>query len=453
MQNLNERGGRNAVAALVFVCVNASLIQTVVLPIQSDLPQLIGAPMAQTSWVVTAAIAAGCASAPISGRLGDIHGKRRVSLLLLLILAAGSVMAALAPSIGLLIAARALQGLAIGLVPLSVSIIKSVAQPERLPGSLGLVSGAMGVGSALGFPVGAALNVLWGWQSMFWFSTLAALIAITWTAVAVPSDGRPAAASFDWIGAIGTFAGSTGLIIGIGGPFDGQSQLVQGITATAGAVLLAAAIVHMARSRTPLIDVRASIRRELMLANAMSYLLNFGIMSTLVVFPHLLNAAAISPLAVGLVMMSCGLSQAIGAPPLAQATRNQPIQAVAALGCGGSAVGIGLAILFGSSSWAILWANVVLGLGFGLAFAALPRIVMASTHVNQLAAANGLNAQIRMFGTASAAAIVGALMSQHSPATVSNLTTPLLLALSAAIAATGLSLLLFRGAQRQRRTP
>lgn len=447
MSTLHERGDRNAIAALIFVCLNASLIQTIVLPIQSNLPQLIGAPQVQTTWVVTAAIGAGCASAPISGRLGDIHGRRRVSAILLMVLVFGSVVAALAPAVGLLVAARALQGLAIGLIPLSVAILKTAVSPERLPGSLGMVSGAMGIGTAFGFPLGASLTAIWGWQSMFWFSAITGSLALAWTMAAVPGDKGAGRTTFDWIGAFGTFTGSTGIIIGIGGPFTEQSQPMQVVAAGAGIMLLTGAILHMLRSRAPLIDIRAATRDEVIIANLISYLLNFGVMSTLVIFPQLLNTVETPVVTIGLIMMAGGLSQAFGAPSLILLTRQKSIEAIKLFGSAATTVGIGIVILFGSNSWAILCANMVLGLGFGATFAAVPRIVMAFTPPDRIAAANGLNAQIRMFGTASAAALIGTLMSQMQPNLVSPAPTALILALATTVAATGLSLKLHRRAQ------
>ncbi|MGN7860870.1 MFS transporter [Microbacterium sp. 22303] len=399
------------VAALVVSCLSATLVQTMVIAIQPDMPRALQTSPAAASWIVTVTIGAACATVPIAGRLGDTLGLRRVGLGLVVALVIGSLIALGAPTIGWLLVGRAFQGLAISLIPISVSILKVSVSEKRLPSSLGFVSGSMGVGAALGIPIGAALSETVGWRSVFGFSAVTGVLALLLVACFVPPDGSRTPAPFDWIGAV-TTASAAVLIVGGLGDGLGLDPIGRLTALAAGLALISASIVRMSRMENPLIDVRGALKCPVAAANAASLFLNFGMMSTLLIYPRILASdEGVGTLLIGLIMMAGGLSQAIAAPSLAQATRRLRPATVALIGCIAATLGAGASLLGIEVLWAVLISNIILGAGFGLAFAAIPRIIMGAVEDHKLAAANALNAQIRMFGTAGASAIVGAIIS------------------------------------------
>ncbi|MFG2042996.1 MFS transporter [Dactylosporangium sp. NPDC048998] len=443
------RGDRNAVAALVFACLNASLVQTIVFPIQAELPGILGEPREITAWVVTATVASACAFAPVTGRLGDLWGRRRMAIVLLLALALGSVLAGLAGNAGMLIAGRALQGLAIGLIPLSMSIMKEVVPARQLGGAIALAAGTMGVGAALGIPLGALITRWLDWHALFWVSFALAVVTVPWLLAAVPASAHRAAGGFDWVGASGNVVGSTTLLVGLAeavtlGWMSTTTLTLIGV----GTAILVTANIVMAGSRSPLIDVRVAMRPRVLLTNALSLLLNYATMSTMVAFPQILSlpvdteaGLGLAPTLASMIMMANGMAQALATPLAARLSSAVDPKFMVT---GGSAfVGIGVlaAVLGMGSPWALLAVNVVVGVAFGVAFAAIPQIIMSAVPAGDVAAANGLNAQIRIFGTAGAASVTGAIL-----ATVTIAGQPsrsaFIMALLACIAATAIGAVL-----------
>jgi MFS family permease len=109
-----------------------SLMQTLVIALIPVLPRLLNTSAADTPWVITATLLAGAVATPVVGRLGDMYGKRRMLLISLGILVAGSTVAALSDTLVPMVVGRALQGLAAGVIPLGISIMRDELPSERL---------------------------------------------------------------------------------------------------------------------------------------------------------------------------------------------------------------------------------------------------------------------------------------------------------------------------------
>lgn len=156
------------VGVLALAGIVAALMQTLVVPLIGDLPKLLDTTASNASWVITATLLAGAVATPVAGRLGDTLGKRRVLLVSVIPLIAGSVVCALASSVVPMIVGRGLQGLGMGVVPLGISLLRDILPPERLGGSIALMSASMGVGGALGLPFSAAVAENASWRVLFW---------------------------------------------------------------------------------------------------------------------------------------------------------------------------------------------------------------------------------------------------------------------------------------------
>ncbi len=134
------------VAVLAFSGLASSFMFTLMVPIQSKLPELLDASRDDTAWVVTSTLLAAAVITPISGRLGDMYGKRRIVLVLLGVMIVGSVIAALSPGIVGVIVGRTLQGAIVGVVPLGISILRDVLHEDRVDSAIALISATLGVG-------------------------------------------------------------------------------------------------------------------------------------------------------------------------------------------------------------------------------------------------------------------------------------------------------------------
>jgi MFS family permease len=136
------------VAVLAAAGITVSLQQTLVVPLVPQFPRLLGAPAADTAWVVTSTLLTAAVATPVVGRLADMVGKRRMMVFCLVMLISGSVVAALSTSLVPLIVGRALQGLSTGLIPLGISLMRDELPPERLGSATALMSASLGVGGS-----------------------------------------------------------------------------------------------------------------------------------------------------------------------------------------------------------------------------------------------------------------------------------------------------------------
>ena len=126
------------------------LLQSLVVPALPTLQAALHTSQSTVSWIFTAYLLSASVATPVLGRLGDMFGKERMLVVVLAALSAGSLVAALTSSIGVMIAARVLQGLGGAVFPLAFGIIRDEFPRERVAGAIGGISTLLGVGSGLG---------------------------------------------------------------------------------------------------------------------------------------------------------------------------------------------------------------------------------------------------------------------------------------------------------------
>ncbi|WP_449371853.1 MFS transporter [Arthrobacter psychrolactophilus] len=202
-----------AVLAVTGAC--ASFMFTLVMPIQAQLPQLMDAPREATAWVVTITLLTSAIATPIAGRLGDLFGKRRFILLLLMTLILGNILAAISTSLPLLLVGRAMQGLMSGVIPLGIAVLRDQLPAKRVGGAVALISASFGFGSALGLPISALIAETMDWHALFWIASSLGLALLALIAWIVPKDRAFVTGGFDYVGAAGLSVGLSGLLIAI----------------------------------------------------------------------------------------------------------------------------------------------------------------------------------------------------------------------------------------------
>src|SRR3954452_25017894 len=129
---LVDQDRSSALTTVIFLCfagMSVSLMQTLVIPIQSELPEFLSTSAANASWVVTITLLGAAVAMPIAGGLGDLFGKQRVLVGSSVLMLAGSLVCALSDSLAPVIAGRGLQGLAMGFIPVGISLIREVVPP------------------------------------------------------------------------------------------------------------------------------------------------------------------------------------------------------------------------------------------------------------------------------------------------------------------------------------
>src|SRR5256884_10005557 len=150
MQRAVSPSPRPILAVLSLGGIAYALLQSLVVP---ALPQIQGSLHTSESavgWILTAFLLSASVATPIIGRLGDMYGKERLLMLVLLMLALGTLISAIASSLWLMILGRVIQGAGGGIFPLAFSIIRDEFPNERVPGAIGLVSSLLGIGGGAG---------------------------------------------------------------------------------------------------------------------------------------------------------------------------------------------------------------------------------------------------------------------------------------------------------------
>src|SRR4051794_14809129 len=203
------------VVALAFGGIVVSLMQTLVIPLVPRLPELLGASAADATWVITATLLASAVATPVVGRLGDMYGKRRMLLVSLVLLVAGSVVAALSDSLVPMVIGRVLQGLAAGVIPLGISIMRDELPAERLGAATAMMSASLGVGGALGLPASALLVENTDWHVLFWTAAGLGVVVTALVVALVPESSVRTGGRFDFVGAVGLSAVLVCLLLAI----------------------------------------------------------------------------------------------------------------------------------------------------------------------------------------------------------------------------------------------
>ena len=211
-------------AVLAVAGLSFALLQTMVLPALPTIQREYGASTTAVTWVMTVYLLTASIATPVLGRLGDMFGKERLLVIVLLVLAVGTLMAALSSSIEMLIAGRAVQGAGGAIFPLAFGIIRDEFPRERVGAGIGLISATFGIGGGAGLVLAGLIVDHLDYTWIFWLSLVVILAAVVATHFFVPESPVKTPAKIDWIGAAllaaglgsGLLAVSRGRQLGLG---------------------------------------------------------------------------------------------------------------------------------------------------------------------------------------------------------------------------------------------
>jgi MFS family permease len=210
-------GARHALilAVLAIAGTTFALFQAIVVPALPNISHALGASSSEAAWILTANLLSTAVLTPILGRAGDIAGKDRVLGAVMVALAGGTLICALAPSLAVMLLGRAVQGAGGAIYPLAFGIVRDQFPRERIAGAIGLVSSLVRIGAGLGLIVpGFVLRGL-SYHWLFWLP-LAVIAATTpLTIVCVPRSPARKSASINWGSAALMATGLAGLLVAV----------------------------------------------------------------------------------------------------------------------------------------------------------------------------------------------------------------------------------------------
>jgi MFS family permease len=167
------------------------------------------------TWLLTSYLLAASVGTAILGRLGDMYGKERLLLATLVILAGGTLLAAVANSLALLILARFIQGASGGIFPLAFGIVRDEFPREKVAGSIGLLSAILGVGAGIGIVLSGVIVENLNYHWLFWLPLLATVVAAFATWRFIPESPVRVPGRINWLAALLMTIGMSAVLLAI----------------------------------------------------------------------------------------------------------------------------------------------------------------------------------------------------------------------------------------------
>lgn len=417
---------------LAFGGVVTALMQTIVMPLLPHLPDLTGSTPKDVSWTLTATLLTGAVCNPLLGRAGDMYGKRKVMLCSLAILVIGSLMCALTSHIGVLIAGRALQGAALAVVPLGISVMRDELPPEKVLSSVALMSSTVGIGAAIGVPMAALVTQYADWHTMFWAAAALGLIDLVLVAACVPESTHRPGGRFDLLGALGLSALLICLLLVVsqGSDWGWTSGRTLGLS-TAVAVTAVLWGLYELRARSPIVDLRVSARREVLLTHVAALLIGFSFYANSLSTSQLVQeprstgyGLGASLLVSGLCLLPGGLTMVVLAPVSARMSKRWGPRTTIIMGTAVMTAGYAVRSFTSDQLWTVIASATVVASGTALAYSALPSLLMNSVPACDTGAATGVNTLMRTVGQAICVAVLAVVLSGITMTTADGRTAP-----------------------------
>jgi|SRR5579863_5172882 len=416
MTQERSRGWTLAIVSIgLFMVVLDNLVVSVALPsIRRDL----GASIQTLEWTVNAYVLAYAVLLLTGAALGERFGRKRLFILGLALFTASSAAAALAPSVGLLIAARASQGVGAAIVtPLTLTLLAEAFPPARRGVAIGVWSGISGVAVALGPLVGGGVIQAASWHWIFWINVPIGIALLAAAALRL-SESRGRSAALDLPGLGLSASGLFGIVYGL---VRAQSlgwtagQVV--ISLAAGVVLTAAFLVHERRASEPMLPLGFFARRSFAVTNVVSASMYFGMFGSIFFLSQFLqNVLHNTPFQAGIKLLVWTGSTMLVSPLAGYFSERFGSRAFMVAGLALQAVALGwLATLASPTmSYASMIAPFILaGSGMALVFAPAANAVLSSVASAQAGQASGATNAIRELGGVLGVSVLATVFTAH----------------------------------------
>ncbi len=360
------------------------------------------------AWLLTGFLLSASVGTSIIGRLGDIYGKERLLLWTLIVLAAGTLLAAVSQSLAMLIFARVVQGVAGGIFPLAFSIARDEFPEEKVAGSIGLMSSILGVGAGLGLVAGALIDEHLGWHWLFWIPLVVTLVAAWFTWRYIPESPVRSPGRVNWLSAMLMSVGICAVLIAIAqttvwgwGSAKTLALIIVGL------LFCVAWVAVEVRSREPLVDMTMMRIRGVWTTNLAAFLLGAGMYASFIVFPQFAQLPKSTGFGFGastvvssLYLLPAALAMGLLGTVAGRVSRRFGSKFALISGTAIAAVAFGFAALAHRHPYEMLITTTLLGIGIGLAFAALGNLIVQAVPPTQTGVASGMNTVMRTLGGA-----------------------------------------------------
>lgn len=420
MSPASRRRQRVTFAVLTVAVSSFALLQSLIVPVLAQIQVEYDTDQSTVTWVLTAYLLSASIATPLLGRVGDVVGKKRMLVATLAALAVGSMMAALAPSIGWLIAARVVQGAGGGVLPLSFGIIRDEFT-ERMTDAVAILASLTAVGFGFGIVVAGPIVETLGYPWLFWLPMIVTAVAAVAALALIPRSPRGERERLPLVPAVLLAGWLLALLLPVsqGNIWGWSSPRVLGLLVTAALLLVGWAWLET-KVRVPLIDMRMMRLRGVWTTNLVTVFVGFGMFASFAFLPQLLQTPVESGYGFGasitesgrLLLPAAAASFAVGfvTAPLMARFGARPVILVGTIV---SAVSYVAMALFHGSTGELLVALTLQGLGTGMVISTSASVVIASVPGHQTGVASGMNANIRTIGGSIGSAVTAGIVTAH----------------------------------------
>ncbi len=403
--------------------VSYALVQSMSIPVIGSIADEYDTSAATATWVLTAYLISASVATPMLGRIGDMFGPSRILVLSLIVLALGCFLAAIAPNIAVMIAARAIQGAAGGIMPLAFGIVRDVLPHGVVARRIGLLNGLVAVGMATGMVIAGPLLEA---TSLGWLFVVPGVVTLLAAIAAHRFVRAPARTGGAWVNPwSATFLAAWLVLLLLGltwAPRRGWTDTSVLVAFAGGLVMLVAWVLTELRVKVPIIDMAIMRERTVLVGNLAALAAGFVAIGSYAYVPQWVQQP--TPVGFGSTVGESGL-MLLPAALSTFVTGFVAVPLAARISAGRVVAGGGLLAAAGMSTtviwhepWTVYLACGTIGLGIGMTFACVSAAIVTAVPREQTGVVSGMNANLRTIGGAIGTSVLTSVVVAHiDPAT------------------------------------
>jgi MFS family permease len=407
---------------LIFTTTVVAIISSLGAPLLPSISSHLHVPLSEAQWSLTVTLLVGTVSSPIMGRLGDGRRRRETMIAGLAAVTLGGVVAALAPSLALLVVGRALQGVGLGLVPLTMAAARDHLPRDRVHPTIALLSVAVAAGVGVGYPISGLIADGLGLSAAFWFGAVVSAVALLCVVAVVPSSSDRSAAKLDIPGVALLSTGLIALILAIteGSSWGWLSPAVLGLLVAAAAALVAW-VFQQLRASAPLVQLRLLRHPAVLTGDGCAIVLGVAMymyMSGVTEFVQAPRGGgygfSASVVVAGLCLVPLSVASFAASRALPWFTALVGPRALLPLGSVTVALAGVFFALFRTSLWQAFVTMAILGIGVGLTSAAIPGLIIRAVPESETGSVMGFYQVVRYLGFSLGSALTASILAGHT---------------------------------------
>jgi MFS family permease len=402
-----------ATAALAF-----SLLQSLIIPAIPKLEHTLHTGTSGANWLLTGYLLSSAIATPILGRMGDIIGKDKMIVVVLITLSVGVVISGLATTLPIMLIGRVVQGAGGAVFPLAFGIIRDEFPSRKVAGAIGVMSAILGIGVGAGIVLAGPIIEHLSYHWLFWIPLVLSLGATVATFAFIPASPVRAPGRINWLGAS---LMSAWLVVGLLGVSYGPTWGWKDPTVLA---FFGAAIVLMAlwvwsevRSDSPLVDITMMRIPAVWTTNLAAILFGFGLYAMFVTVPQFAQTPTrvgygfgASVTKSGIYLVPFAIAMLVIAPLTGGLARLFGSKIVLVVGSLFSASSYAVLVVAHSQPWNVYVAAGLLGVGMAFGYASMSNLIVEAVQPDQTGVATGMNTNIRNIGSALGSGIATSLV-------------------------------------------